>query len=125
MSWKSSKQSIIALSTTEAEYIALCSATHAAMWFRSLLNSFHLKLSAPTRIYEDNQSTIAFSKNCKVHPQMKHIDIKFHYVRDMINKDIVALEYCPTQDMISDVLTKSLPRPAFEKCRMKMQVYKT
>ena len=65
---------------------------------------------------------IALSKNPKSHTRLKDIDIKYHYVRETIEKKVVKLEYCPTQDMVGDIFTKGLPKPAFERFRHLMGV---
>ena len=71
----------------------------------------------PLVIYEDNQSAIAMSKNPQFHERAKHIDIKFHYVCDQCNEKVTELEYCPTQDMIADILTKGLNQATFKRLR--------
>ena len=74
-------------------------------------------------MYEDNQGAIALSQNPKDHSRTKHIDIKFHYIREQISKGNVELQYCATADMLADTLTKGLPKPAFEKFRAGMGIH--
>ena len=124
ISWKSKLQSIVALSSTEAEYVSLSSATHEAVWLRVLLDGMGFKQDNATTIFEDNQGAIALAKNPTHHSRTKHIDIKYHYVREAVSTKEINLEYCPTQDMIADSLTKGLPRPQFEKLRLKLGVVK-
>ena len=84
ISWFSRKQSFVALSTVEAEYVAACSTSCEAVWLRKLLSDlFDLQLDA-TCIYCDNQSFMNFSKNLVFHNKSKHIDIKYHYIRDTV-----------------------------------------
>ena len=122
ISWKSHKQPVVALSTTEAEYIALCTATQEGVWLRHLLESVGQGQNGPTRILEDNQGAVYLSKNPRDHPRTKHIDIKYHYVRDTVNENIMNIIKCDTKDMVADIFTKSLPRPAFQKHRAAMSV---
>jgi hypothetical protein len=84
ISWASQKQPTVALSTAEAEYIALCLATQESVWLRQLSKDLQINCSSPTTINEDNQGTIAMSKNPVLHKRTKHIDIKFHFVREKI-----------------------------------------
>lgn len=122
ISWASKKQSVVALSTTEAEYIALCSASQETVWLRRLLESVRVRQVGPTTVFEDNQGTIFLSKNPKDHSRTKHIDIKFHYVRQAVQKGEIDVRYCETKRMIADTLTKGLPKPAFEKHRGSMNI---
>ena len=113
----------MALSSTEAEYVALCEACQEVTWLRRLLHDIGLpQTSKPTTVYEDNQGAMALSMNPKDHPRTKHIDVRFHYIRDCIDRKRVNLEYVRTTDMVADTLTKALPKPAFEKFRMLMGV---
>ena len=124
ISWRSKKQSIVALSSCEAEYVSLCSATQEVVWLRRLLSSVGFTQNNPTTIYEDNQGAICLSKNPKDHSRTKHVDVKYHYTRDVMEQKMINIEYCPTGDMVADAFTKSLPRPAFEKFRAEMGVEK-
>ena len=76
ISWASQKQLTVALSTAEAEYIAVCLTTQESVWLRQLSKDLQLDCSTPTTIHEDNQGTIAMSKNPVSHKRTKHIDIK-------------------------------------------------
>ena len=122
VSWRSKKQSIVALSSTEAEYVSLCSAAQETIWLRNLLSSVGFEQTAPTVIHEDNQGAIALSHNPKDHPRTKHIDIKYHFVRQTIEDNRVTLLYCPTERMVADTLTKGLSKPLFEGFRLQMGV---
>ena len=83
----------MALSTTEAEYIATCAACSEVVWLRKMLSGlFDLQLEA-TYIYCDNQSCIKLSENSVFHDKSKHIEIKYQYIRDMVEKGVVELLY--------------------------------
>ena len=120
VSWKSKRQTVVTLSSTEAEYIALCSAAQEATWLRSLLESLGFTKSKATKLYEDNHGAIALTKNPKIHSRTKHIDIKYHYIREAVEKKDNELVYCPTDKMVADMLTKGLPRPKFDELRSLM-----
>ena len=122
ISWTSKKQPVVALSTTEAEYIALCLATQEAIWLRRLLESVGQPQKTPTTIYEDNQGAISISKNPINHSRTKHIDIKFHFVRDAVQKNETLIVHCTTQEMVADTFTKGLPKPAFERHRTSLSI---
>jgi len=120
VSWLSKKQAIVALSTSEAEYVAVSAATQEAVWLRRLLLDLQSPPDGPTVIMEDNQGAIAIAKNPIVHNRTKHIDIRFHYVREAVQDEVICLQYCPTDDMIADLLKKGLPRQKFERLRRAM-----
>ncbi len=123
ISWTSKKQPVVALSTTEAEYIALCFATQEAVWLRRLLESVQQEQNGPTTIVEDNQGTIGMAKNPRDSSRTKHIDIRYHFNREAVEKNITQIEYCETGDMVADTFTKPLPKPAFEKHRALMNIW--
>ena len=120
IAWSSKKQLVVALSTTEAEYVALSAATQEAVWLSRLLSDIKAPPQTPILIKEDNQGTIAIARNPVSHSRTKHIDIKFHYVREALEDGIIDLIYCPTEQMTADILTKPLARQQFETFRLEM-----
>jgi hypothetical protein len=114
ISWKSQKQSVVATSTTEAEYIGLSNASRKALYLIQLLHNFRLDpdLYDPALLYGDNQASIALSKNPKFHEWAKHIRIHYHLIRSLVDLKKINLHYKSTSQMIADSLTKALPRPA-------------
>lgn len=119
ISWKSSKQTCVALSTAKAEYIALSAAVQEALWLQQLSSDLRDEKIQETIIFEDNQSTISLAKNHHLHGRTKHIDIKYHFIRDMVEAGRIELSYCPTENNIADRLTKGLPTKQFEKlCKL-------
>ncbi|KAI0982296.1 hypothetical protein GJ496_006005 [Pomphorhynchus laevis] len=109
VSWISCKQRIVALlSTAEAEYVALSVATQEVQWLRQVLADIGEQCNEPTTIFEDNQPAIAIASGKSEHKRTKHIDIKFHFVRASIQQRIVKLEYCTTNEMLADIMTKPL-----------------
>ena len=122
VSWSSRKQSLVALSTSEAEYVALSLATQEAIWLRRLMSDIRESAEEPTNLFEDNQGTIAMAKNPVSHSHTKHIDIKYHYVREAIQKKEIQVTYCPTENMLADLLTKSLSRVRHETLRKQMGI---
>jgi hypothetical protein len=108
VSWSSKKQTTVALSSTEAEYITGVNTTKEAVWLRQLLSELG-QGTHPTPLLIDNQSTIAIAKNPKFHNCTKHINIYYHFLQQVINNNTVELEYVPTGNQVADVLTKGLP----------------
>ena len=106
ISWKTRKQATVALSTCEAEYISLASAIQECMYLEQLLKGIDKYQYAQTKVYEDNQGTLALAKNPVNRQRCKHIDIKYHFIRENVSSGRVILEYCPTEQMIADVMTK-------------------
>ena len=113
ISWASKKQSIVALSSTEAEYVALCGAAQETVWLRNLLQDVGLSQKDATLVREDNQGAMCLARNPKDHTRTKHIDIKYHYTRQVIEERKLKVEYVPTGEMVADTLTKGLPKPTF------------
>lgn len=120
VTWKSKKQTVVALSTAEAEYVALCAATQEACWMRKILSDLGAPQSGPTTMREDNQSAIAIAENPVSHNRTKHIDIKYHYTRQAVQNGDIQLEYCPSADMLADVLTKPVYTDTFKRLRNKL-----
>jgi hypothetical protein len=118
--WFSRKQSNVALSTTETEYMAACLACTEVVWLWKLLSGlFDIELDA-TSICCDNQSCIKLSVNPVFHNKSKHIGIKYHFIRDMVEKGATKLHYVATNEQVADVLTKPLSKVKFEYFRDKL-----
>lgn len=106
IAWKTRKQATVALSTCEAEYMSLASAMQECIYLEQLLKNIDEYQYAQTKIFEDNQGTIALAKNPVHRQRCKHIDIKYHFIRETLNSGRVILEYCPTDQMVADIMTK-------------------
>jgi hypothetical protein len=109
VSWSAKRQEIISLSTTESEYVAAVHAAKEALWLRSLISSLFGIEIPTTTLFSDNQSAIALTKEHQYHARTKHIDIRFHFLRWIVEEGRLRLIYCPTDDMVADVFTKALP----------------
>jgi Reverse transcriptase (RNA-dependent DNA polymerase)/gag-polypeptide of LTR copia-type/Integrase core domain/GAG-pre-integrase domain len=117
VSWSSKKQVSVALSSTEAEYVSAAQASQEVLWLRQLLNDIGELTTQATVLFEDNQGCIKIANNDKVSSRTKHIDIKYHHLRDLTERDVIRLEYCETSKMIADMLTKPLPKQKLEDLR--------
>ena len=125
VSWSSKKQPIVTLSSTESEYVALSHVVKDLLWHRKLhseLSPFFDEIKTPIPLYCDNQGAIVLSKDATFHMRTKHIDTRFHFVREIVYNDILSISYCPTDDMIADILTKALSRFKFEKFRTLLNI---
>ena len=122
--WCSRKQATVAKSATEAEYVSLSLATQEAIWLCRLINDLGNRMISPTLMYEDNEGAIQLSRNPKVHNRTKHIDVCYHFIRERVASNEIVVTYCPTQDMMADIMTKGLPKGTFEKCRNSLGPYR-
>ncbi len=115
VSWSSKRQSTIASSTTEAEYMQAHMAAQEAVWIRQLLADLgHTQVDA-TILYEDNEPAIKLSIDPALHQKSKHFDVKYHVLRERVARKQVTLQYIRTEDQIADIFTKALPGPVFRK----------
>ncbi|KAL0545154.1 hypothetical protein IC582_020300 [Cucumis melo] len=121
--WSSKKQPIVTLSTCEAEYVAATSCVCHAVWLRNLLKTVEILQEDPTVIHIDNKSTIALAKNPVFHDRSKHIDTRFHFIRDCISRKEVQVEYVKTEDQIADIFTKPLKVNVFNNLRTLLGVF--
>lgn len=117
ISWRSVKQNTVALSSTEAEYMALSNAAQEALFLRHLCEELGIEQKNPTIIHCDNQSAIKLANNPQSISRTRHIDIKYHFIREKVNEGSIKIEYCPTELMKADMLTKSLGQTLFMKHR--------
>ena len=111
VSWTAKRQEIISLSTTESEYVAATYAAKEALWLCSLISQLFDTTLEPTTLFSDNQSAITLTKDHQYHARSKNIDVRFHFIRWIVENGSIQLIYCPTDDMVADTLTKALPSP--------------
>jgi hypothetical protein len=111
----SKRQATVALSSTEAEYIAASIATQEAIYLTTLLKDLCHPIDGPMTIYQDNQGAIALEKNPVGHRRMKHIDIRYYFVRERVEDGQITFKYVPTNDMAADSLTKPVPGPTMNR----------
>ncbi len=104
--WGSRLQPSVALSTVEAEYMALAAAAQEICFLRQLLKSLGMEIKKATEMMEDNKGCVALASNAMTTNKTKHINIRFHFVRDLVKDGTIALTWCPTEDMMADILTK-------------------
>ena len=123
VTWCSKRQTSVALSTVEAEYMALSQATQEAVWLRRLLEELGKESKSLTTIMEDYQGAISTALNPDFHRMTKHIHIRYHYVRESIADNIIDVIYCPSSEMTADALTKPLTKEQFEYLRGKMGLH--
>ena len=116
ISWFSKKQNCVALSTAEAEYVAAGSSCSQLVWMKQMLKEYDVEQDALT-LYCDNMSAINISKNPVQHSKTKHIDIRHHYIRDLVENKIVILEHVGAKELIANIFTKALDAVLFEKLR--------
>jgi len=110
VSWSSRKQELVTLSTAEAEYVAATHAAKESIWLRRLEGDLSIPTSEGTTLLCDNQAALRLAEIDNYHARTKHIDIRYHYIRDAVARGQISMEYCPTDDMTADILTKALPR---------------
>ena len=112
VAWSSKKQTTVAPSTPEAEYIAAAHAAKQVLWYRSLLTELNFSLTTPSTIFSDNQSAISIAHHPEFHARTKHIDIAVHFLRDHVKKGTLDLYYINTEYNLADIFTKALKKPS-------------
>ncbi|KAF7150925.1 hypothetical protein RHSIM_Rhsim02G0113200 [Rhododendron simsii] len=115
VSWSSKKQPIVTLSTTEAEFVAATSCVCQAIWLKKILEELYFKRQGAITIFCDNSSAIKLSKNPVLHGRSKHIDVKFHFLRDHTKDGTIDLIFCKSEDQVADIMTKPLKLGMFMK----------
>jgi len=115
--WKSKRQSIVATSSAEAEYISQAEATREISYMRRLLEHIGSTQSSATILYSDSQAAIAIATQDKNNERRKHIDVKHHFIREAVQSGIIQLKWIPTADQPADLFTKPLPVAAFQRHR--------
>jgi hypothetical protein len=117
VSWSSKKQPIVTLSTTEAEFVAAAMCVCQALWIKRILKELGHSNGGCTQVKCDNSSTIKLSKNPVMHGRSKHIDVRYHFLRNLTREGTIALVHCGSQDQVADLMTKPLKLDAFLKLR--------
>lgn len=123
IAWSSKIQKVVAMSTTEAEYMAMAEATKQAIWMRQLLKDFGIRMSEPTRINCDNQGAIKLVSNPEFHQRTKHIDVRHHFIREAAEMKKVVMQYVASEEQPADIMTKALNGPKFEHCLKLIMFY--
>ncbi|KAK6123380.1 hypothetical protein DH2020_042881 [Rehmannia glutinosa] len=113
ISWKSQLQHIVALSTTESEYVVVTEALKEALWLKGLVSEIGF-LKQKVVVFSDSQSGIQLCKNLVFHDRTKHIDVRFHFIRDIVSKGLICLEKVASQYNPVDMGTKCLPLSKFK-----------
>jgi hypothetical protein len=122
ISWQSRKQSSISLNTVETEYIAACSTSCEAIWIQKLLTVlFYLEMRA-TAILCDNKKCIKMIENHVFHNMSKHIEIRYHFIRDMVQRGALKIQYISTDEHVADMLNKPLSHVKFQHFRDKLGI---
>ena len=118
--WGSNKTKVVAVSSSEAEYVALSELGREIKAQINMYKAINEKINIPIQLYEDNKSTIAMGISNSYTKRSRHIDVQYHYIRQLIEKGIVKINYLQTEQQIADILTKPLPRPLFTRLRKMM-----
>jgi uncharacterized OsmC-like protein len=117
VSWSSKKEPIVTLSTTEAEFVAAAACACQCLWLKNVLIHLQVMDDEKILIHCDKSSSIKLTKNPILHGRCKHIDVRFHFLRDLAKDNVIELVHCKSQDQIADIMTKPLKFEAFSKLR--------
>jgi hypothetical protein len=110
VSWSSKRQATVALSTVEAEYVVMSRCAQQIVWMHSWLREVAVNYATPGVIKGDNRGAVALTKNTKDHGKVKHIDIRHHYIRELLQSGEITIEQVPSLDNLADLFTKPLPQ---------------
>ena len=124
VSWKASLQRVVVLSSTEAEYMALTEAVKEALWLLGLVRELKID-QQHISVFCDNQGAIQLLRNQVFHERTKHVDIKLHFIRDIVAEGTVLVKKVPIEENPTDMITKPLPSNKFEYCLELVGVLKT
>ena len=113
ITWFLKKQTVVAQSTAEAEYVALAKCANQAVWLRKVMADLMVSQTSPTTIFCDNKTAIAIVKNLVLHDKTKQFKIKFHAIRQLQLEGEFEIDFCSTENQLTDIFTKSLPKNRF------------
>jgi hypothetical protein len=127
IAWGARQQEVVALSSAESEYISMCNGARETVWLRRLLKGLGVvpDMEKPTMMLVDNQAAMALAQTASVNRRNKHIDVRFHYIRQAIEDGVLTPRYLPTDEMAADMLTKALGRVKLEKFRKEVGLNET
>lgn len=114
VSWSSKHQQTVALSTTEAEYMAMMHGSQQALWMHNFLAEIGLGQPLPAKLFVDNNSSIALAQSTKGHACAKHIDIRHHYIRERVQEGDIEVNHISSSKNLANICTKALPRALHE-----------
>lgn len=117
ITWVSQKQRCVALSSCEAEFMAATAAACQGVWLKNFLGQITGGKHGPVIIYVDNKSAIDLAKNPVFHRRSKHIDIRYHFIRECVERGEIVIKHISTEEQRADVLTKALSTVKFERMR--------
>jgi hypothetical protein len=117
ISWSSKRQKIVALSSTEAEYIAAAQAAKEVLWINQFLEELNVWEGA-IKVWSDNQSALKIMRSQVTHERTKHFDIRLHFLRNLVYEGMLEVEYISTKCQVADSLTKAVLKDKFEYCRL-------
>ena len=112
----------MALSTTEAEYVSASEATAQAIWLRFVLDDFGEMQAEATPLFCDNMSAILMAKNPVFHQRTRHINRKYHFIREALQEGVIDVKFCRSEEQLADIFTKALPKDRFKKLRLDLGV---
>jgi hypothetical protein len=113
--WGSQYQATVALSTTEAEYMALTRAMKQILWMHSAMDEIGYPQTKPATLWNDNAGAVALTKNAKNSSRVKHIDIRYHYIRERVADGDIIVQHIASSNNLADIFTKQLPRLSHER----------
>ena len=122
IAWSSKKQSVVALSTTEAEYIALAHASKQLIWLRRLLGEIGINIADSSKLFTDNLSAMAIVHDSTYHARTKHINTAFHFTREIVASNEASLTYVPLKENPADILTKGLDAAQHNYLKIKLGI---
>eukprot|EP00252_Welwitschia_mirabilis_P004570 TRINITY_DN14889_c0_g1_i4.p1 TRINITY_DN14889_c0_g1~~TRINITY_DN14889_c0_g1_i4.p1 ORF type:complete len:342 (-),score=63.55 TRINITY_DN14889_c0_g1_i4:372-1256(-) len=114
IAWISKKQSLVAQSIAESEYVAMAATVQQIMWLVKLFDDLKFEIFPPTPIYSDSKSAVSIALNPVMHQRTKHFDLKYHFIRDVVSNGQIQILFVQGTDQFADIFTKSLPATRFK-----------
>jgi len=121
-SWSSMKQNTVALSTAEAEYVSASEATAQAIWLRFVLDDLGEMQAEATPLFCDNMSAISMARNPIFHQRTRHINRKYHFIREALQEGVINIQFCRSEEQLADIFTKAFLKDRFKHQKLKLGV---